>query len=98
MLEEAIDNENAETNWVHSDNLDKMQECISNKRYKNTTYALHYNDILHGYTGDFMYKKDVKDEKKMIVVGSNPVCPNCGKKVMVNCGHPECNYCHIHRD
>lgn len=96
MLEEqgADDaTENQENKWIHTSSDTRLQSKVRDN--DTDGHILHYNDILHGYNGDLCYKKDkASEERSIIVVGSNPVCPNCGKGFLLNEAQPECYCCH----
>lgn len=92
LLEEQIDSkEQSEKNWVHSDKQDKIRQILEDR--KDVSSPLHYNDMLRGYNGDLCYKKGLKIKDNEIMVGANPVCPNCGKRLLTNPGTPECIEC-----
>ena len=93
MLEEQVDAYTKDaTTWTHSDSMDKIREIMKDDTKEGN--ALHYNDMLKGFNGDLCYRKGLKLTENSIIVGSHPICPRCGKNIMLSQGTPECFDCY----
>lgn len=90
MLEEQISGD--EVNWVHSKNDEKLKKVICDKKHKNI-YPLHYNDILHGFSGSLCYEKGTVIETDMLEIGSYPACPVCGEEILTSQERPTGRKC-----
>lgn len=56
--------------------------------------VLHYNDILHDFTYQFIYQsKCNKEDLPKIYIGSNPNCVICGKNELIEHDKPICEDC-----
>lgn len=92
LIEGSINSNNEEKKWIHSHDQRKVKARISN--YKPEKRALHYNDILNGYNGDLCYKKGIDLKNKKTKVGSFPICPSCGERLLESPGIPFCDECY----
>lgn len=55
--------------------------------------ALHYNDMLHGWSYKMIYKNSIpKENLGNIVIGSFPTCPICGRHKLTLHKQPYCDY------
>lgn len=97
LLQTQISKTTGNTNWVHSRSQDKIHYLLKDNIeniYKTTKGALHYNDMLNGYEGDLSYIKGSTAQQYSTFVGSFPVCPNCGKRLILEENLPICSECY----
>lgn len=92
MLEECIDEYTEQKTWVHTstEKGTKVKDIIADKAYKSYIEPLHYNDISHGFRADMCYHKDMELKEDSLEIGSFPVCPICGEKLLTNSNSPYC--------
>lgn len=97
LLEATIDRyKNNDVAWVHSTDMYKIKETVrdyNNFKSLARLKTMHYNDMLQGYDGDMCYTKGKHVGRDGVIVGSNPVCALCGKRIMNNSHHPVCDDC-----
>ena len=101
LLETTIDSykkKKGETSWVHSKDQGKIKSSVADyNSYKHISdlRTMHYNDMLQGYEGDLCYLKGKILGASEIIVGSNPVCPICGKEIMSHNNYPMGDRCEM---
>ena len=101
LLEETISNYFGYKNiWKVNKNSDVIRQymsdyCIEDEdEWDDGSDALHYNDIWHGFDGALIYNKENdKLEDTIIKVGTEPICPVCGKNYLSEPGEPMCWKC-----
>lgn len=104
MLEEKISEHfNIENRWKTN-----RENCFIKKYMRDYCYgadddwddddgdrALHYNDIWHGYHGIMVYNSTNDSlQDTDIPVGSAPICPICGERVIDHHNRPACYNCY----
>ena len=80
----------AEDDLDYQENFNMREDRRDGMEYE----VLHYNDMLHDFTYQFIYQdKYKKSELPIISIGSNPKCVICGEEMLTRHAYPTCIEC-----
>lgn len=74
--------------------IESESESFYSEFMTDVDNPLHYNDMLHGYRGKLLINKELNNKDDISMeIGSEPICPICGIRIIENSNMPVCDEC-----